>query len=85
MIKALDSNVVILPEPIPEIELKKGIFITNPRPKTRKGLIVDIGKDVTDLIIGDIVEFIPINSPELEGHFIVDSSEKNGRILFKYN
>lgn len=85
MVQPLDYQVLIKPEPITEVKLNSGLIITNPRLKTRKGQVLDVGKDVTELKKGDIVEFSVANNAEIEGMFIVDCSEKNSRVLFKYN
>jgi co-chaperonin GroES (HSP10) len=85
MIQPLDNQVLINPEPIKEITLASGLVITNPRVKTRKGKVIEVGKDITELKIGDKVEFLTLHSPEVDGMFLVDAGVDNCRIMFKYN
>jgi len=83
MISPLNQNVLIKPEPITETKLTNIVF-TNPKPATRKGEIISVGKDVEWLKKGDIVVFVPTNTVETDGLFLVDAS-LTGKILFKYN
>lgn len=87
-IQPLDSYVLIKPEQIKnEVETKSGIIgvIITPKINYIQGEIIAIGKDVDCVKVGDIVVFQPIHAPEVDGYFIVNTSENDNRILYKKN
>lgn len=86
MITPIDQNVLIKPEPIPELDMKGNIFVVAAKkPKYRKGEVVAVAKGVTCVSVGDIVVFSPIHCPEMDGYFLANTDERDCRIMYKEN
>lgn len=77
--------VLVKPESIGETKTINGIIIPYQQKKTRKGEIIAIGGDVEGMQVGDMVTYFTIHAIESDGMFLVDTDEKDCRIVCVHN
>jgi len=87
MIKPSDNHVLIKPEEIPQMEVRGGIFVVKEKVgKYRKGIVMEVGYNVTEVKIGDIVTFNTLHQPQTsEGDYIVNADINDCFIVCKHN